>query len=583
MMPVPPPPVGVFAEDVRYYRPRARAQGQAQASPFGFWRFAGVAISTIALLITVPLYFNLVFDDLTSASQSPGPLLAWIAATAFSGLVVGMGLMWWSARTYAKVVFTILSATLLITGGFMLVFAPVYRQINTAGIAEYRASNAMLLFGTLTVAAGTALAALCVRWALQPEALQRLNRWRRPVGAAYGVLLGLLGLMVLGLLAIAISADDGDLSDAEFGVVASVVTFTALGMMFFVPGIILTFHGISSSMGERSAAFTAPVGALVVLAFAGVLALGQFNMALDRPIAAPMPLLHTLAAILPGVAYLAFAGRGSMLFGRVVRGLTWRQVTLAWALAIAVGVTFAGALESIGGLWVTVLLLARDGAFEGVTAIGSDSPFGYDVFDVISDADYLLSDREQWMANIIAIAVIPPLFEEFLKGLNVRFLMLRTTTRGQAFMLGAAAGAGFGFVEALLYGAGGISDDLGFWWIIMLIRAGSTSLHSLNTGLVGLAWWYWSIGRRAGPAAGLFGLAVLLHAIWNGFAVTLTSELPWVGTLEDRTIERVVYGFVAVIGLAFVAAIPLVARWLREPPPPPVETTPLGAMAPWIA
>jgi hypothetical protein len=117
----------------------------------------------------------------------------------------------------------------------------------------------------------------------------------------------------------------------------------------------------------------------------------------------------------------------------------------------------------------------------------------------------------------------------------------------------------------------------------MLIRAGSTSLHCVNTGLVGLAWWYWSIGLRKRPAISLFLTAVLFHAIWNGFAVTLESEIFWVGTLEDRTIELIAYGFVTIIGAAFVLAIPLIARALRERPPPSVVGTPLAHMTPWVA
>ena len=187
------------------------------------------------------------------------------------------------------------------------------------------------------------------------------------------------------------------------------------------------------------------------------------------------------------------------------------------------------------------------------------------------------------MANIIAIAIIPPIAEEFLKGLSVRFLMRRNTTRAQAFALGAAAGAGFGFVEALLYGAGVTINELSDWWLIMVIRAGSTSLHCLATGLVGLAWWHWSIKKQHGAALALFGTAVLFHALWNGISVTLFSEIFWLETLENATIEKIGYAFVAVCAGAFVLAIPLIARVLRAPQAPPVGGTPLASMTPWVA
>jgi hypothetical protein len=354
-------------------------------------------------------------------------------------------------------------------------------------------------------------------------------------------------------------------------------------MTFFVPGVLLTYHGISSSMGEGSGEFRPPSGIIIVATFLAVVGIGHLNMTRESPIAAPMPFLHTLAAMLPGISYIAFASRGSILRGVWVRGLTWRQVTLAWGLAIAVGAMSAGVVNSIGGLGVTVLMLVHNGAFEGVREISGGSAFSYDVWDVIADADFLLSNREQWVANIIAIAVIPPVGEEFLKGLGVRFLMRRNTTRAQAFALGAAAGAGFGFVEALLYGAGVTVSDLGDWWLIMVIRGGTSSLHCVNTGLVGLAWWYWSIGKNHRAALGLFATAVLLHALWNGISVTLISEIVWLDTLEDSTVEKFAYGFFALFAGAMIAAIPLLARRLRDPLPPPAMGTPLASMTPWVA
>lgn len=524
------------------------------------------------------MYVWLIVNDMTSAEQAPGPLTIWIAIAVLVA-VLGAGLTYLSARVYAKVLFSFVAVILIIVGYFMLIFAPAYRQINDPGIAEYQAFNMLLLFGGITVAAGIGLAVACVYWALKPHALRRLNRWRRTLGAIYGIVLGLAGLSMLLLLLAA--ADSAEFDDAEGGVTGYVISITTFAMTFFVPGVLLTYHGISSAMGEGSDEFRPPVGALIVAAFLLVVGAGYLNMSRESPIAAVMPFLHTLGAVLPGVAYVAFAARGSALRGVRVRGLTWRQVTLAWGLAIAIGAMSAGFVNSVGGLGVTVLMLVQNGAFEGVHSVSSD--FAYDVFDVISDADYILSNREQWVANIIAIAIIPPLGEEFLKGLGVRFLMRRNTTRAQAFALGAAAGAGFGFVEALLYGAGVTINDLGDWWLIMVIRAGSSSLHCLNTGLVGLAWWHWSIARRHRTALALFGTAVLYHGLWNGLSVTLDSEIFWLDTLQDSTIEKIAYAFVAVCAAALIVAIPIVARILREPQPPSVAGTPLASMTPWVA
>ena len=127
------------------------------------------------------------------------------------------------------------------------------------------------------------------------------------------------------------------------------------------------------------------------------------------------------------------------------------------------------------------------------------------------------------------------------------------------------AGAGFGFLEAMLYGVGGVHQSgTGTWWVIMLVRTGSTSLHVLNTSLVGLAWWYASFGREKRRGWLLFGLAVALHALWNGFAIVLDSRILGLETVSHEILTFVAYGVVAVLSVSFMTAIPLIARRLRE-------------------
>ena len=150
------------------------------------------------------------------------------------------------------------------------------------------------------------------------------------------------------------------------------------------------------------------------------------------------------------------------------------------------------------------------------------------------------------------------------------------------YFAGAASGAAFGFLEAMTYGLNGIQHSLGDWWQIMLLRGGSTSLHVLCTGLTGVGWWYWTVARRSGVGAGLFGLAVLFHASWNGAFTLLESRILGLDTLSDRALEIVAYVIVGVVSSAFIVAIPVVARRLRDPAPPSAAGTPLAAIAPWL-
>ena len=170
--------------------------------------------------------------------------------------------------------------------------------------------------------------------------------------------------------------------------------------------------------------------------------------------------------------------------------MTWRQFTLAIGISMAVATWIAIYVESLGSAGGVLLLMVHHGAFEHVQTWSG-------INDRVRDADVVLSRNEQFVAALIVASVCAPLSEEFAKSLGVRFMLRRTMTRGQAFMLGAAAGAGFGFLEAMLYGLSGIQNSLGDWWQIMLLRGGSTSLHVFCTGLTGVAWWYWTVARRS--------------------------------------------------------------------------------------
>lgn len=552
-----------------------RARGERMRST---WRsvlgFILAAVATAALIACLAVAGVSITDLAKDGNDTRASLLATAIAAAIGAVAVL--LMHRAARTYTKAVLAVLAVTLVTGGLAMLVAAPIVRQMNTPELAEYRGFAALTWFGAVITAAGLALGAACVRWSMARRARRRIERWARYAGAAYGVMLTLSGMLtLLGMLSL-IGGDayfDGE--GNELSVVEQTVLFTAMVVLALVPGVLLVYHLISASMGEGSGAFRAPVALVAVAAFVVVLGLGHVNMEKDSPVALQMPPLHILAGALPGVAYVALAARGGWARGVPVRGVSWRQVGLAIAVSTGVATMIAIYVESIGALYAVALLLVHNGAF--ATAENSD-----DVFNAIADANLILTNNEQFVAGFVTAAVLAPLSEEFGKSLAVRFTMPRAATRAQVFLLGAAAGAGFGMLESQLYGLDGISEDLADWWQIMLLRGGSTSLHVICSGLAGLAWWYWSIGRKHRVALALFGAAVAIHAGWNGFFTVLDSRIFGLDGLEDRTTEIIAYAVVAVASVTMILAIPLIARRLREPAPPPPEGTPLGAMAPWL-
>jgi len=548
-----------------------RARTNTALVVLAWW--GGIAGS--ALLWTSVTVAGVLIWMLPQAGVNVAGVLAGIAVTVAIGTVFGIGVLWYAARTFAKLTLAIL-ALVLITGGLaLIVAAPVVRQMNTPDLAEYTGFTALLAFGVTSTLLGLALAAVCVRWSMTASARRTIAGWSRLAGSAYGVLLTLIGIAMLQLFFTLIN---GEATVDEYGdrisVVETAIGFATIAAMTLLPGVILTYHAISASMGEGSSAFRPPVALYGVIAFALVLAAGQVNMRLASPVAAPMPPLHVLAAILPGLTLAALAGRGSLLRGTAVAGLTWRQVTLAAAISMSVGVAIALYVESIGALYAVVLLLVQTGAFE--FARDADA-----VWQIVGDANVILTENEQFVAGLITAAVLAPLSEEFGKSLGVRFVMRADTTRAQCFLLGAFAGAGFGFLEAMLYGLAAIGDDLSFWWAIMLLRGGSTSLHVIGTGVAGVGWWYWSRAKRHRMALSMFAAAVLIHAAWNALATVLESRIFGLDTLDNTLLDVIAYGAIAAFSLAMIAAVPLIARRLREPVAP-AEGLPLASMAPWL-
>lgn len=543
-------------------------------SPRGVLRFLGAVAGTMVLTVCL-LVAGVYIGHLCEADGDASEAVATIAVSIAIG-IGGMGLTFVSQRIYAKGMFAILALILVTAGVLMMPFAFVARQMDTEDLAEYRAFAALLWFGAASTLGGFALGFACLRWALRPHARAQLARWGRIIGSVYGVMLGISGVITIALLFQLLDASATFNENGEFSVVEQAISYTAIAMLSLVPGVILTYHCISSAMGEGSSEFRAPWAIAGVALWVVVIALGQANMSRDDPVAGYMPVLHVLAAALPGVALAMLAARGSVLGGHRVRWVSWRQWTLAVALAMSVATVLASYVELLGGVIGIVLLLVHNGAFasaqdwDGVTR-------------AMDDANFILTRNEQFAANLIVAAICAPLIEEFAKSLAVRLVLRPMSTRAQAFALGAAAGAGFGFIEAMLYGLQGIQNDLGDWWQIMLLRGGSTSLHVLCTGLGGLAWWYWSIGRRPSIGWILFGLAVLFHAGWNAAFTVIDSRIFGLETLSDDTLETIAYTIVAVISGAFIVAIPLVARRVREPRPASVVGTDFAAMTPWIA
>ena len=89
----------------------------------------------------------------------------------------------------------------------------------------------------------------------------------------------------------------------------------------------------------------------------------------------------------------------------------------------------------------------------------------------------------------------------------------------QAFLWGVAGGAGFAIAEGLFNAA----INLESWSVVVLLRVGSTLMHCLGSGLMGLGWHYLLRTRRPWHILGTYAASVGLHVLWNLGAIGMAA------------------------------------------------------------
>jgi hypothetical protein len=516
------------------------------------------AVVAGALLLTTGL--SLTGLAVATAASSQEDALVSAGALSLAGEVtalVGLLLLWLGQRMVALMALIVMGLVFVPVGIGLVAAAPLLRQIDNPDVDPDRAAAAVLIAGPAFLALGLALLTLAWLWSRREQPRRVLSRVVLWTGTAYGALLLLGGQ----LTALFVFFSQPLARDSETTTLEMAVGLATSAFLMAVPGAALTYHGISELMGEDSGASWLPPALLAVPAFALVVAAGGLAMAMDEPLAAAMPPLHLLAAVLPGVALVGLAARGGLGWREPGCRPTWRQVLLGIGFTMAIATMLSSLAELLLDGGVLVAFLASKGAFEGAAT-------STEVTDVLRGFEDFLNNREELALALLTVAVVPPLVEEAAKGLGVRLLISPHSSKTTAFVLGVVAGASFGTVEALLYGLGGFNDADTNWWSLMLMRAGSTATHALASGLVGLGWYQvLALGRHLSGFL-YYAAAVALHGLWNALIVLVGSRLviPWEG-LSDSDLVLVVYAVMAPVALLFLGALFVASRRLREPPP----------------
>jgi RsiW-degrading membrane proteinase PrsW (M82 family) len=120
---------------------------------------------------------------------------------------------------------------------------------------------------------------------------------------------------------------------------------------------------------------------------------------------------------------------------------------------------------------------------------------------------------------VLIFVVIAPLGEELFKSLGVALMSYRRPGAARAFLWGVAGGAGFAIAEGLFNAAIALES----WSAVVLLRVGSTLMHCLGSGLMGLGWYHLLKTRRPWHILGTYAASVGLHVLWNAGAIGMAA------------------------------------------------------------
>lgn len=118
------------------------------------------------------------------------------------------------------------------------------------------------------------------------------------------------------------------------------------------------------------------------------------------------------------------------------------------------------------------------------------------------------------ISGFVYVSILVPMIEETFKPLGVWVFGKSIESSAQGFVLGALGGAAFAMIESLNASADGSSS----WAIIAGVRAGTSILHMLSSGITG-----WGIAsafkeKRYGRLIAAYLTAICIHGVWNAAA-----------------------------------------------------------------
>ena len=276
-----------------------------------------------------------------------------------------------------------------------------------------------------------------------------------------------------------------------------------------------------------------------------------------------LPLLTIPAIVLPLGALLALGARG------IPFGPRWQTWTI-FGLAMTLGPLLLFALEILFAILI----------FAGAVAYIMTQPELVAELQVLSEQFLVLgpqSEPEEALellsplltrpavigTALFYIALLVPAIEEIFKPIGIWLFAGKIHSPARGFALGALSGAGYALIETI-----GVSGQQTAEWAGLLSsRVGTGLLHITTSALMGAAIVAAWRQRRYVRLIGTYLLAVILHGLWNAFAMlytfaTLAEFLDEPGSLAEWQSPAIVA--MSLIAVVLFVLLLVTNRRLRE-------------------
>lgn len=277
-----------------------------------------------------------------------------------------------------------------------------------------------------------------------------------------------------------------------------------------------------------------------------------------------LPILTIPAVALPLGVLLALGSRGLPMG---TRWQTWSVFGLGMTLAPFLLLILEAVIAIIIFFGVVVYVAAQPELIYELQALSRQimilGPESEDALDLIVP---FLTRPGVMVIALIYIAVIVPAIEEILKPLGVWLLAGRLDSKAQGFTLGALSGTAYGLIETI-----SVSGQAGEWASLLSSRVGTGLLHITTSALMGAAMVTAWRERRYLRLLGTYFLAVLLHGLWNMFAMlftfsTLAELIEQPGRLS--TLQPILIAVMSVLALVLFMILLVSNRRLQKIAPP---------------